>query len=293
MGLGGHLMWTAVFREIKKKRPAGKIIFTNPPSLKDRLFGKKYGVPVRSEVFVNNPYLSYPESIEDGDDLIVIHPNEDRYNYHSLILDDRVEFKPGHVIRIICREFNIEQPDLKCELYFSESETKKIEELVTNKIGNDFIVIEPHTKDYFTVNKGWYFNKWQAVVDQLVKNHLIVQVGTPGVEILDGVMSFVGELTFRESLALIGRGRLLFTSEGGLMHGANAVNTPSVVIFTGFNSPALTGYPENINLYSDIECSNCGLRKMCNIGWKCRDAITPTAVVEAANKLLSGAPSFK
>lgn len=285
MGLGGHLMWTAVFREIKLRNPEAKILFTRPRTFKDMLKGRKFGQPVISPVFENNPHLDLPEDVSRKDRVIQINPNNPRYQYYYETTPERQLFKTGgHAIEIICREFGIENPKLKCELYFNASEIEKVEK-IAGELG-PFIAIEPHTKDEFTVNKRWELDKWQQVVDQLAAGHRIVQVGQEGGCVLAGVTSLVGELTFRETAALIGKSKLLIAPEGGLMHAANAVDTKAVIVYTGYISPKVTGYPDHINLYPVVECGNCGLRKPCPIGLVCSGLITPEMVISAADQAL-------
>ena len=285
MGLGGYLMWTAVFRELKKRNPDVKLIFAKPPSLRDRLFGRKYGHPVISPIFDNNPYLDNPSDVTRRDSVMVIDPNDPAYTYYSETTPERQIFKTGgHVIQITSRAFGIEDPELKCELYFSDEEREKADSLAA-RFG-PFITIEPNTKDEFTVNKTWCFDNWQKVVNVLKTENLLVQVGQEGGRVLDGVTSMVGKLTFRETAALISKSRLLLAPEGGLMHAANAVGTRAVIVYTGYVSPTVTGYPEHINLYPLVECGNCGLRIPCPIGFICSEMITPEMVISAVKTIL-------
>ena len=52
-------------------------------------------------------------------------------------------------------------------------------------------------------------------------------------------------------------------SEGGLMHVANAVDTPSVIIITGYQSPVMTCYPKNINIWINDGHGPCGKKTIC------------------------------
>ena len=61
----------------------------------------------------------------------------------------------------------------------------------------------------------------------------------------------------------------------------------AVVVFGGYVSPGLTGYPENVNLFSDISCAPCGLRRRCLHGTlKCMEGITPEEICERTLGLL-------
>jgi ADP-heptose:LPS heptosyltransferase len=70
------------------------------------------------------------------------------------------------------------------------------------------------------------------------------------------------------------------------MHAAAAVNVPSVIVYGGFEAPWQSGYPMNVNLYSDVECAPCWLESICPHEKKCMEMITPEIVVEKTKSLL-------
>ena len=286
MGYGGLLMWTAVFRELKKRNKDKKIVFATKPNIKDKILRKKFSEGKWSVIFDNNPDISHPDSIGKNDDIIIVDFNNKDSHYWHETTDEKQIFKTeGHAIEIACKVYGISNPDIKCELYLTDKEEETAERIASRY--GEFIVVEPNAKDEFTVNKSWDIENWQKVVDGLKDDITIVQVGQKGGALLGGVESVVGELTFRETAALIKKSRLLVTIEGGLMHAANAVGTKAVVVYTGYISPIVTGYKENTNLYPKVECGNCGLRKPCPIDAFCKSLITPDMVINSTRSILN------
>ena len=45
--------------------------------------------------------------------------------------------------------------------------------------------------------------------------------------------------------------------EGGLMHVANAVNRPSVIIYGGAIHPEVSGYEAHVNIHTEPHCGPC------------------------------------
>jgi ADP-heptose:LPS heptosyltransferase len=76
-----------------------------------------------------------------------------------------------------------------------------------------------------------------------------------------------------------------------LMHAANGLEVPAVIIFGGSHTPANAGYAGNINLYADLPCSGCWLTghpgSECPHNLACMTAITPANVLAAADELLA------
>jgi len=76
-------------------------------------------------------------------------------------------------------------------------------------------------------------------------------------------------------------------AEGGISHIAAALNVPAVVLFGGFSDPEWTGYPDHVNITSDIECKHCFNNLPCvnEEPFKCFKNISVEFVEETAHKL--------
>ena len=110
----------------------------------------------------------------------------------------------------------------------------------------------------------------------------------------------------RPVVALIGGGRLsptwnrewgleavlaacdaFVTQEGGLMHLAASVNTPTVVIYGGAWRPSVTGYEQFRNLATSPECSPCHGRNEYCTHLSCMKSITVRKVAREIASLLA------
>lgn len=280
-------MWTAVARELKSVHPDRKIVFAFRSTWRDRLRLRKCRAPYFSEVFENNPNITREEDLRPGDRPLYVYVDTPKSSYHSRKDNQKVEFKTGgHAINFMARPYGVSRPAVRCDLFFTDGELRKAEEMTQGLSG--FLVVEPHAKDDFTPNKEWFFERWREAVDILGKEVAIVQVGLGGKPVLDGVVDLTGKLTFRETVAVMGRAQGFLGTEGGLMHAASAVDIRSVIVFGGFTPPYLTSYEGNIDLYTDLPCAPCGLRTPCPYDNDCMKRITVDQVVDAVRRVLSG-----
>jgi ribose 5-phosphate isomerase B len=143
-------------------------------------------------------------------------------------------------------------------------DSKNIE--ILKKMHGPFITIEPQSNDEYCVNKKYPFAKWQDIVFDLQKKGVtIVQIGqSTNDHNLLGVINLTGKTSFREAALIIGKSQLFLSTDGGLMHASNAVETPAVIVYTGFVHPRLTGYLNNTNLWIGKPHGPCGYKTFCS-----------------------------
>jgi len=253
MGLGGYLTWTAAIREIKQRSSDDlKIV---PVEANGDVITKV----VQSPIFENNPNVTYDVNYENR---ALLQLNNPATNYCKKDLSDRATHRyDKHIIQQICEYYEIYDPALKCELFFTEQEEETITEL-TKKLDKSFVLIEPHSKMNYTKNRAYPFEKWQKVVNDISKGVQVVQIGVKGARLLENVVDFTGKTSFREATALIGRSKMIISTEGGLTHAATITKTPAMVIVTGYQSPRMVCYPQNINL-NIASHGPCGLKDIC------------------------------
>ena len=158
------------------------------------------------------------------------------------------------------------------------------------------------TRPIITINvmsremvKVWPLENWLILVEHLRRFASVVQLGDNTEPQMEGVLNLGGKLSMRESMAVLTQSSVHIGPDSFLMHAANGVDVPSVIIFGGSRTPALSGYAENVNLYVDIECSPCWLHNsrgdVCPYAVKCMPMITPEMVLAAVmTKLGSTAP---
>lgn len=167
------------------------------------------------------------------------------------------------------------------EMFFSREEKQFAEGL-----GRGFVVIEPNVPAFKSVasNKQWPVDRYQAVASALAsKGYRVIQFGYGGPVRLKNA-SLVATPSFRHGLAVLARSALYVGPEGGLHHGAAAVDVQGVVLFGGFIPPQVTGYDTHTNLTGGVEA--CGSTSPCAHCRSAMQAITVDEVLDASIKYL-------
>lgn len=167
------------------------------------------------------------------------------------------------------------------EIFFDDGELS-----FARKQGTGFVVIEPNVPKFksVAVNKQWPLLRYDEVARLLTASgHEVVQFHYgpphgPGHK-LPGVR-LINAPDFRHALAVLARAAMYVGPEGGLHHGAAAVDVPAVVIFGGMISPDITGYAAHTNLFTGGEA--CGSLSPCDHCRKALEAITVEQVCAAA-----------
>ena len=146
------------------------------------------------------------------------------------------------------------------------------------------VIVEPHIKAGASPNKQWGWSRWQELVSRL--DVPWVQLGPPGVRILDGVRH-VPTMTFLDACAVLSGARGAVLPEGGLHHAAAALGIPAVVIFGGRSSPANLGYEGHVNLFDPANGrSPCGQAVACAHCARAMAGIAPADVAQHLENLL-------
>lgn len=158
------------------------------------------------------------------------------------------------------------------ELYLTEAEKAFGEQHA------GLVLIEPTIKPGASPNKQW--NGWRDLVRYLpdavhMGQNQHVEVGA----------RFLHTPSIRMAAAVIARAKLVITHEGALHHIAAAVGTPAVVIFGGYISPEVTGYAEQVSLFTG-DGLGCGMRVPCNHCARCMNQIESAMVEAAARRFL-------
>lgn len=156
------------------------------------------------------------------------------------------------------------------------------------------VVIEPRVKKFGACdghNKQWPVARYDAVAaalrfDLAIPGIRVIQPVPPGQKPLMSWAEPIETPTFRHALALVGLTTLYIGPEGGLHHGAAAMDTPAIVLFGGFNSPRSTGYPWHTNIAVG---EPCGTVTRCPHCEQAMASITVERVVDAAYRILENA----
>lgn len=225
MGMGGHLMWTSVAKNLEEQQDLKLLPIENRRLCK-------------SQIFFNNSRFS--NSLEGSKAV-------EFTNFQYIHNGRRVKFKTKeHIIKWTCKKIGLTKPiDLKCELFLSE--TEKINASKTcDLLPQSYACIEPHSKTSWMQSRMYSFQKYQNIVNALQDKINFVQIGAPGAKKLDNVIYTNGDFTFRETYKVLENASFLLSTEGGLVHLSNAASTKSFVIYTSYQEPSLTMYPGNV-----------------------------------------------
>lgn len=172
------------------------------------------------------------------------------------------------------------------EIFFDKGER-----IILARVAPGFVLIEPNVPAHKTVayNKQWSVTGFQEVADRLLREgHRVVQLKYSGARYRLQRVAQIRTNSFRDGLAILSRASLYIGHEGGMHHGAAALNVPGVVLFGGFIPPEVTGYASHVNLSAGAPA--CGSLKPCN---HCREAmrsIRVEHVMDGVRSLLNDRP---
>jgi len=328
MGFGGDLLWTPVLRALYARNGKHVRLCDRPRlsdflagASYDRASERHVSLVFRNNPFVNFPFCPGKGAVSRlldrmGESVIgfnrlrnriesSLYAKTQQSGFQTLYLDlsqhsyvEKVEagrylWKPGgHIIDILAASVGLPSVAHECELFFTDNEDVPAKALVAS-IGSDrFITIEPATNaEFFGELRSWPFERWQEVVNRIRVTYpmlAVVHLGMPGTRPLDGCVNMCGKTDFRQAAQLIRRSILFLGTEGGLMHCANAVKTPALILWGGLTHPGFAAYPEKHKvIHHQVSCAPCGFLGHCPNSRKCMLSIMPTEIVSELDKLLS------
>lgn len=263
MGRGDNLLATGLARGARDR---GKRIAFGPANSR-----KTHWDGFSPEIFRGNPNIAAPGTEHQGD-------------------VEWIDFRQGH--RIYNKSapgrwlWNMSFRAKPGQLYFEDRELAWAE-----KYGSRFVLMEPNVEQVKTwaPNKQWPVERYAAVAADLASSGFeIVQFLHPATKFRIPRARVVAAPNFRHALALLKRAALYIGSEGGMHHGAAAVDVPGVVLFGGFIPPSVMGYSTHINLTGGANA--CGSWRRCAHCLQAMQRIEVEDVVVAAEHLLAGQP---
>lgn len=175
--------------------------------------------------------------------------------------------------------------DHRGRIYLTEDEIA-IGRSVRERLG-PYWVVEPSPSARSNPNKRWPFERFQALVGQVVAWRWVQPLHKES-QPLDAVRS-VSTATFRDACGLLASAEGYVGTEGGLHHAAASLGIPAVVIFGGCMSVETFGYPEHVNLADDGPESPCGRWLLCAHCTQAMDRISVDQVLAAC--IVIGTPS--
>jgi hypothetical protein len=274
---GDDLLCTAVLRELQKRGAKSLLMMSNYPDIFQYNDDATYVSPAGSQ---------YQELIERVQRLAKIwRLRFCRVEYALFdVSSDRSAPPSRHIIAELCASAGIAGPvSIKPNLVLSSSE----KEFGAWASGTIAIQSSGLGAMHPMLNKEWYPERFQAVVDSLCDEFDFVQLGSKDNPLLRHVRDLRGATSIRQSASILFHTRLYIGGVGFLMHLARAVDCPAVIIFGGREAPWQSSYTCNVNLYTPVPCAPCWRWNTCEFDRKCMREITTDDVVRGVRTILS------
>ena len=197
-----------------------------------------------------------------------------------------------HLLDETMHKVAIKNYDKNARMFLSDKELTQAKDFYCSHIGRPFITFNVNSRQRV---KTWSTGSWEDFLKLFVDkfpNLSIVQLGSDDEPLFnEHVLRLAGRLEIRDSVAIQSLSHLHIGCVSFLMHSANAVKVPSVIIYGGRETPDNSGYDNNENIYVNMDCSPCWLHDsngdICPHSLQCMIEITPIQVLSRVTKLLS------
>jgi hypothetical protein len=241
----------------------------------------------------------YPELFRGNPDLCAIPLADWRYGTLGTLIgvpttalwyttydpsEDRDPEPLRHFAAMMCEKAGIKgRVAIRPYLYLTDGEK------ATGRLAPDQIVVQSSAGGAGTplLNKEWYVERMQAVVDRFRERYTVVQLGVGKDSKLRGVVDLTGRTSLREVAAVLCQARAFVGLAGGLMHLARAVNCPAAIVYGGRERAEISGYVCNENITRWPPCSPCWRRNRCDHDRVCMQDISAEEVIEATERVLN------
>lgn len=180
----------------------------------------------------------------------------------------------------------IDEYEYNAKFYLSEEEKRWAKHLIAG-IPNPIIAICTRSKE---IVKNWPLDNWVQLIDSISQDFSIIQLGDKNEPKLGDITRFAGKYSMRESAALLSQADLFIGPDSLLMHIANGLNIPSIIIFGGSRPVNSFGYSQNINLSTSPDCSPCWIHEgyeVCNHELECLHKISTSDVLTSIELLMN------
>ena len=267
-GIGDDLLCTAILHELRVRNRGVIWMMSNRPELYAGLDSVDRVIPP------NNLYRRFAKFWRrDFPEL--------EYSEYDRV-DQSVPPK-RHIIAEFCATADISGP-VSLRPYLTLTEKEKAQSAWAS--GRVVIQSSGLAADAPMLNKEWYPERFQEVIDMLRGEFEFVQLGSKYDPPLQQVTDLRGITNLREAAAILHHAKFYIGGVGFLMHLARAVECPSVIVYGGREAPWQSGYICNINLYSPVSCAPCWRWNTCDFNRKCMTDITPQRVLQGVRELL-------
>lgn len=269
-GIGDELLLSGPLHELRQRGGQGLAVLTSQP-----------------EFFLNSPDVDAVHAVNHAD-VPFLRRNGVTVD-QAIYIDDRLPPDidippPRHLLAEMSRRCGVKGPvEIRPRLWLSPAETERSE-----RWRNCIAVQASRSSASLTIgNKEWLPERFQTVVDELSRNHRVVQIGLKGDPLLRGAEDLRGQTLPRETGVVLAGARAFVGLVGFLMHLARAVECPAVIVYGGRERPDQSGYVANENLYSPVPCAPCWRWNSCDFEHRCMTDIEASQVIAATERLLA------
>jgi ADP-heptose:LPS heptosyltransferase len=201
---------------------------------------------------------------------------------------------PGmNVLEESFRTLGMAKHEYRAAVYLTEKERREGAERLAG-LRKPIVSLNARSKEPV---KTWPVENWRRLVELLRTDFDLVQLGDGTEPALDGVRSFAGKLTLRESMGVLAHAKTHVGPDSFLMHAANGLGVRSVILLGGSRTVANTCYEGNINMDIQMPCGPCYIHESrgekCLHGIECMAQITVERVHAAVLELMNGGKPCK
>ena len=205
-----------------------------------------------------NCITPHPELIRLDPNIDSINQPETFYSFDSTYLEliTRKE-RNQNIIEHNMLKLGIEKYEYKAYYYLSEEEKEWAKREVI-KFDKPILAICTKSKE---IVKNWPKENWEELLGSVMSKFSVIQLGDNSEPFFSNVTRFAGDLSMRQSAAILSFAQTFIGPDSLLMHIANGLNIPSLILFGGSRPAKCFGYNQNTNLATKPECSPCWIHQ--------------------------------
>ena len=234
-----------------------------------------------------NCITPHPELIRVDPHIDTINQPETFYSFDSSYWELIIrKEKSQNIIEHNMVKLGINKYNYKALYYLSEDE-KEWAKQDTSKFKKPILAICTKSKEPV---KNWPETYWSELIQNLKANFSVIQLGDDKEPTLNGTHRYAGKLSMRQTAAILSCAQIFIGPDSLLMHMANGLNIPSLILFGGSRPIKCLGYSENENIDSTPHCSPCWIHKgyeTCEYDIKCMSNIETNQIILKIKKLIS------
>ena len=260
-GIGDVLLLTSLVESIKNKYPKIRI----------------------------NVITEHCDLLKNNKNISTINVGASLFSFRHWYLEIRQSKNPEkHVLTESLKKLGLSPEIQKPRYHITKDERKYAKKLLEGCKSKPLIAINTISKE---PTKDWPPSYWHELIDRLTEKYFIVQLGKQDEIQSNKVVSFAGQLTIRESIAVLEKCSLFIGGVSFLMHAAASVGVKSVIIYGGRETPKNSGYSQNINVFESMECGPCWIHEedgeFCLNEMNCMKRIKPSLINSTVMNLMT------